>query len=57
MNSAPHEFITFRPGFGLENKSKAESLITRRPGAGLLKLSDSGFQDSAFYLNSRTSSL
>jgi hypothetical protein len=43
MNPAPDEFITFFPGFSLENKSEAESLITKRPEAGLLKLNDSGF--------------
>jgi hypothetical protein len=43
MNPAPYEFITFCPGFGLENASKAESLIAKQPGAGLLKLNDSGF--------------
>jgi hypothetical protein len=43
MNPAPYEFITFCPGFSLENKSKAESLITKRPEARLLKSNDSGF--------------
>jgi hypothetical protein len=44
MNPAPREFITFFPGFGSENKSKAESSITKRlPEARLLKLNDPGF--------------
>ena len=43
MNPVSDEFITFCPGFGLENESKAESLITQRPQAGLSKLNDSGF--------------
>lgn len=57
MNPVSDEFITFCPGLGLENKSKAESLIMKRPEARLLKLNDSGFQNSLFYLNSETSSL
>jgi hypothetical protein len=44
MNSARDEFITFSVrDSALENKSKAESSITKRPEARLLKLSDSGF--------------
>jgi hypothetical protein len=43
MNPTSCEFITFNQRFGLENKSKAESLITKRTEAGLLKLSDFGF--------------
>jgi hypothetical protein len=43
MNPTRDEFITFFPGFSLENKSKAESLMTKLPEARLLKLNDSGF--------------
>jgi hypothetical protein len=43
MNPARYEFITFRPGFGLENESKTESSMTKLPEARLLKLNDSGF--------------
>lgn len=38
MNPTSREFITFDQRFDLENKSKAESLITKRPGIQFIEI-------------------